>query len=398
MGATLTTADKALKEFYLPEMREQLNQKTKFLDLIESDSIDVVGREVVLSVHVSRNTGVGGRASGADLPTAGNQGITDQRVQMFRNFGRIEVEGDLVLAMASDAGSFGRAVDIETKGVVRDLRRDLNRQCWNDSTKTVAKCGVTSSDNEIVLASDTPDNIMRFFEVGMKVDIGTAADPDSLIAGEAITAINKTTKTITVTTAITTSAVHFVGREGVERNELTGLREIVAASGTLHNIDPTVHPVWASTVDDNSGSNRSVTEVLLETVVDDTEQESGEDVKVAFSSKGVRRAIAALMQSQKRYGNSDDVNPGFRGITLDVGETSVDLYTDRDCPNNRVFFLNTDYIKQHQMSDWDWMDDDGAVMSRVSNKFAYEATLYKLSEITTSMRNAHGLLADITEA
>jgi hypothetical protein len=45
-----------------------------------------------------------------------------------------------------------------------------------------------------------------------------------------------------------------------------------------------------------------------------------------------------------------------------------------------------------------WMDEDGAILNRVNNKDAYSATLFRYSEFATKARNAHGLLADITEA
>ena len=50
------------------------------------------------------------------------------------------------------------------------------------------------------------------------------------------------------------------------------------------------------------------------------------------------------------------------------------------------------------MSDWEFMEEDGAVLNRVSNQDAYEFTLFKYAELTTDRRNSHGLLFDITEA
>ena len=49
------------------------------------------------------------------------------------------------------------------------------------------------------------------------------------------------------------------------------------------------------------------------------------------------------------------------------------------------------------MSDWHFMDDDGAVLSRVANKRAYEATLVKDMDFATDQRNAHGVVNAIAE-
>jgi hypothetical protein len=50
------------------------------------------------------------------------------------------------------------------------------------------------------------------------------------------------------------------------------------------------------------------------------------------------------------------------------------------------------------MSDWEFMEEDGSVLFRVSNSDAYEATLFKYAELATDQRNTHGLIKDITEA
>lgn len=50
------------------------------------------------------------------------------------------------------------------------------------------------------------------------------------------------------------------------------------------------------------------------------------------------------------------------------------------------------------MSDWEFMDEDGSVLSRVGGVDAYEATLFKYHELTTDMRNAHGIITDLTES
>ncbi len=63
-----------------------------------------------------------------------------------------------------------------------------------------------------------------------------------------------------------------------------------------------------------------------------------------------------------------------------------------------MFGLNTTRLIEFYSSDWEWMDQDGAVLSRVPNVDAYEATLFKYAEFATDARNAHFKLVDLTEA
>ena len=125
MALTPTTADAVLKEDYQPVVREQLNQGIAFLQQIEKNDKDFEGRRAVLALHVSRNSGVGARAAGGTLPTAGQQGYAEQRVPVYRNYGRGQIDGGVIKQMRSDKGSFVRAVESETRGIVNDLKRSV---------------------------------------------------------------------------------------------------------------------------------------------------------------------------------------------------------------------------------------------------------------------------------
>jgi len=141
MGATKTTADAALKEDYQPAVREQINNDIPILTYVEKNTKDTDGRRAVLSLHVTRNSGIGSRAEGGTLPTAGNQGYAEERVSLKYHYGRIQLTGPLMRAADTDKGAFERALDSETKRVVNDLKRDLNRQVWGTSDRGYRRAG-----------------------------------------------------------------------------------------------------------------------------------------------------------------------------------------------------------------------------------------------------------------
>ena len=144
MALSLSTADSALKEDYLPPLREQLNNANVLDAIVSKNTQDVEGRRAVLSLHVSRNSGVGSRAENGTLPTAGNQGYAEERVPVYYHYGRIQISGPVIKAMKSDKGSFARAVDSEVKGVKTDAARNYNRQRWGTSNGVVATAGTTA--------------------------------------------------------------------------------------------------------------------------------------------------------------------------------------------------------------------------------------------------------------
>lgn len=408
MGQTLTNADAALKEFYLPPAREQLNNKFKFLQQIEKNSKDVEGRRAVLSLHVTRNSGVGARGEGGTLPTAGNQGYTEERVGLRSNYARIKLSGQVIKAMKSDNGSFVRAVDSEMKGAVNDSRRDVNRQLFGTSDGVIAACGVTTTSATIVLAATATAVQVRQLEVGMLVDIGTGTTMTDIATARTITAVDATpgASTITISGAtVSTDANDRIVRSGAGgattlQVELTGIQSIVAASGSLFNVDPSTVPLWKSTVLANGGTNRTPTETLFEQALQVTSIASGLDTTCQiWTSDGVHRAFSNQLKAIKRFPNTLELKGGYKALSIDAGGTAETAVTwERDVPANAAFGLAPEFLTQHEMSDWDWMDEDGAILSRVSGEDAYEAALYKYHELTTPQRNAHFRISDLSEA
>lgn len=405
MALTLSTADAALKEDYQPSIREQLNNEIMMLAQIESRSTDVEGRRAVLSLHVTRNSGVGPRAEGGTLPTAGSQGYAEERVSLKYNYGRIQINGPVIRAMKSDTGSFTRAVESETRGVVTDLKREVNWQTFNNVEGTIAQCDTTSASTEVELASTTDSATMRRFEIGMKVDIGTLAAPASIASSATISAIDTDedagTQSITIDSSVTTTSSHYVTLAGSKTAAgstlgLTGLRAIVGTQ-TLFNVNPATYPVWKSTVD-TAASNRAATDNVFEKVIDEIWLQSGEAPTFIVTSPGVRRNYAAQLKAQKRFSDTVDLKGGFKALTVDAGNTSLPIAVDRDNPDNEAFLLNLPCLTQHQSSDWEFMDEDGAVLNRVSGVDAYEATLFKYHELTTDRRNVHGHIQDLLES
>ena len=422
MTATTTTLDKALKEYYLPPAREQLNNENMMLAQIERTTQHVEGREAVLSLHVGRNSGIGARAEGGALPTAGNQQYIDARVGLAYNYLRIRVSGQAMKATASDSGSFVRALSNEMTNGVNDLRRDINRQIFNDGNGTIARCNAHSSQ-VITLHADTTTAQVNQLEVGMRIDVGTVGNPDAHStddAGLVIASMDKTASppTITVTGTIggTVDTSDYITRfdsgkdadgsgadaaDGAGTLELIGLQKIVGVQGTsLHGTDSSTYPVWASVSNSNSGTNRAATDTLFEKVIDDIDIEAGKSPNLCVTTKGVRRNYAAQLKSMKRFndGASISLKGGFKALTIDCGDVSLPLVADRDCTGNTAYLLNTSHLTQHEMSDWEWADYDGAVLRNRSGYDEWEAFMFKYHQLCTDQRNAHGIISDLSES
>lgn len=403
MSLTLTTADSALKEDYQAAIREQLNNSIMFLQQIEKNTKDVQGRRAVLSLHVRRNSGVGARGEGAALPSAGSQRYAEERVLLRYNYGRIEITGPTIRAMRSDEGSFIRALDSETEGVTNDLRRDVNRQLFGTSDGVIVVVGAGSTTTVITFATTATAVQKRQIEIGMLVDIGTASPFTSVGTAREVTATSATTFTVTPAFAVAPASADSVVRSGAggsgsAQKELTGLQTIVAASGALFNVDPSTEPTWVSYVDSNSGTPRQLTELLAAKTIHSVSIAGGVDFDMIITTDGVHRSYSTGLTALKRSVNTMDLKGGYKALSVTAGGNEIPLTWDRDAPGAKAFCLSTNRLFEHQSSDWEWMDEDGAVLSRVSGKDAYEAVLFKYHELTTDKRNAHGLISDLLEA
>lgn len=398
--ATMAAVDAALKDDYEPMIREQLSNAWVLLSQLETNTKDVQGRFAVLSLHVGRNSGVGARASGAALPAPGNQSYAEQRIPVTRNYASIAIAGDLIAASASDKGSFGRHLDLEMKGAMTDLKNDVSRQVYGDSTKSIARCGITSASTTVVLDSATSAVQMRQLHVGMRIDIGTLADYDVVAANRAITAIDVANRTITVSgAAVTTTADHYITRQGSDGQEITGLRQIISDTGALFNVDPAVESSWKSTVLANNGTNRTPTELLFEQAIEDVNTVSGYDVNLLMTTRGVRRNLAAQYQGERRYVNSIDIKAGFKAVTVAAGNVEVPLVVDNDAPANTAFGINTSHVTHYQMGPkWGFLDRDGSVLHLNIGYDEYVAYIGNYHELATDRRNAHFVIRDLSEA
>ena len=416
MALNFAEASNVLKDVYQPAIREQLNQSIMLLEQVGRDYTSIEGEEAVVSLHTGRNSGVGARAENGALPTAGQQSYLQTRIPVKYLYSRIQVSGPVIEGMKSDTGSFTRAIESESKGLINDLKRDLNRQLYTPSNGAIgnAVSTVTGASGTITFATEAE---ARRLEVGMLVDIydeDFTADDTNVT----VTAVDVPTKTVTFDDLETTvDADDLVVRAGVVptavsskatedlQYEVHGLEDIVAtgtsttgnssgiATPWLHGVSGAASTIWQSTV---TAASAAPTDSVFEEAMDEVYLDSGEDIDLIVTSHKASRAFAATQKSQKRHVNTQDLKGGFQALTVQTGRGAVALYPERDCLDDVAFLLNTSHLTNWIMADWAFMDRDGAVLNRIANTDAYEATMYRYHEFGTDRRNAHGKLVSLT--
>lgn len=414
---TSTQVDAILRDDY-KEYREQLNNKAFLLAQIETKKDTVRGRIARHAIHTGRSGGIGARREGVALPAADRQRHATVPVPVRWMTARIQLTVQLLRMATGDAGSFVDALESEMN-IQNDAMRDVNRQLHGTSNGVIATCGTTSSSATIQLASTTTATQMRHLYIGRKVDVGTVASPQTVASNREITAVDVANKTITVSgaTMSTTNGTHFIfnynsggasdntGAQDDGQSEMTGLQTIVSDTATLHTLTVAAQPTWKAQVNSNSGTNRPFSETTLDMLILNNMTESGESINALLSNVGCFVAAKAVLSAYNRQTDTVEFKGGFKGIRWSTPGVSginggdIGWAADFDTKNNRIYGINFDALVCHQIEEgWNWMDDDGAILSRVPDQLAYEATLYTSMELGCGQRNAHFVYDDLVEA
>lgn len=406
MPATLASITPILKEVYRGRIREQLNNEVTALKRMTRSSAGVTnetgGKYVTFPIHTRRNSGIGSRFESEALPAPGQQGHAAARVGLKYAYGGIQLTGQAISLSDTDPKAFAKALDNEVEGMKNDLKKDMNRQIYGTGNGAVGVVKTTAAAGNVIAVNDA-----RLFQLGMVVDVQTGTTVNA--SGREITAISLAAGANTVTisgAALAVTAGDLIVRKGsgvavAGNRELTGLAAIVAASGTIYNIDPTTEPEWASEIDSNGGTNRALSEGLMTQMVDRIRTRGG-STSLILQSLGVRRAYANLLTQTRQTVNTQSFTGGFSGLafTTDTGE--IPVVADVDAPLNTQWFINEDSFTFYRDKEWDWLERGDGIWKQVRDASgdydAWYARLVEYHELGCDRRNTNGRISDLTEA
>lgn len=424
MPQTTTQADAILQNYYLPVVREMVNQRALLLfgyspaelengaghanaangETIDfrgisrdADQIEFAGRQWVIALHTSRNESGTMRAEMGTLPTPGQQGWADLIDKIKRAYKQILISGFAMELTERSIASYLRLLEAETEGAVNDLRKDLNRQAFGDQRGTL--CQITADGANTV----TVDNL-QYLRVGMIVDIINQSTDAVLASQRTITAINPTTRVVTYSGAdvAAVAGTHVLCVEGNWKLEINGLRNItrsdLSQNYILHGIDSSVagNEYWKAKQYD--GGNTTFDEDQGQLLLDQVGAE-GWETSMIVTTRGIRRRYVNTLKAQKRWNdaNAGTMHGGFKYIDYN----GFPLLFDDDCPKQHMFFIRPeDYIWVNlNGNDFRWMARDGAILRKMENpdQDAYKATLYKYCDLGCIRRKTQGVIYNLAD-
>ncbi len=401
-GATtaLSTIDGILKEDYvIKNIIDTVNMQTYLLSRMNSEKT-TAGRKFVFPVRFGVGEGQGNRAENETLPDEGF-GVYDQAYGNVRfQYGSMYISGPAIEATEGGRATFASALKQTLKDVRDGFRLETHRQSWSDGTGVIAHVdGAASSATQgvknpyglaYVEASLENSQKTRPFRKNMVIWFKTT---DAI---RTVTAVNGD-GTITVDTTLSTTDGEEIirGDSNTLNNEdldYFGINAGVLATGTYYGIARAGEPNWQANLIDANGE--ALDEDLLQFAFDTAEIE-GDGVSapnLLISEHRVRRIYVALLQAQKRFVNTLDLEGGFKGLDFN----GVPWVVDKACPPQRVYYLNTMDWVWFVMKQIGWIQRDGSVLKWVDQKDAYRAVLAAYRNIACKQPANQTVLYDIT--
>lgn len=449
-GAILSTWSEALKVFYLPEINQTLNNDTVLKKKLEINEKDVAGKTITLQHHYGRNSAVFSIDDGEVFADAGNQAFKTSVVPMKYHYGRVTFSGPTIAATRSERGAYARVVDEEIRGIVRDMSREVNRMLWGCGYGVLARWESGTGTANVVQkkytnnAGDNPDCFGSTF--GGKylkyngscyptlpaTSSGGAIVTTSVGAvNMAVTAVddsNADYDTLTHTDPSVTEAVGMFycrpkntralaadSTAGYGRKEMMGLRGIVtdtdldqiawldgtntglSVNDPLQGLATGSYSWWKSKVYTADGTRyntqQHISFEMMDRAFDYVETEAGKDYgpDLIMTTHAILREVKELARVTRRDLNVKTFDGGITGLDFN----NVPMVADRDAIDGEMYFLTTKDLQIYQMSGYNWMDRDGAILKYISGYDAYEAVLYRYAELGCKRRNPHAVIADL---
>jgi hypothetical protein len=389
-GASLTTLNSILKEFYLPPVVEQLNNEVLLLSRVDSSDQEIVGTKAYIPVHTTRTGGIGARGEYVALPNPGSQGYARAQFDLTYQYGVVRVSGPSQAKTASEAGAFLQSLRSELDGIRNDLKKDLARQLYGTGDGKLATCGVTSASATVVVSSAEAINKGQIYP-GMYLDIGTVANPTVVASNVTVQSVNAAGPSVVIDQTVTTAGTHFLFRAGSNfaggTYEMNGLQNLVAsAAGTFGGIDAsaTGNSYWDN-LRDTAGT--AITQDRLMQAFNKVRINGGE-VSAIYTSYGDQRQFFNTFTSAINYIEPLKLQGGFQTLNF----MAKPIIADIDAPMAKWYLIDERFIKFFSNQDWHFLDEDNQPLKWDTNYDAWKSVLARYLNLGASRRNTQVLL------
>ena len=372
---TISTADKALKTFYLGVLADQLNVGVNpLLAKIGQTSADVWGKEVKKLAPYGINGGVGSGEENDNLPQSGGNNYAQCTLTLKNRCGKIELSDKAIRASQNNAGAFVNLLNAEMDGLLKASKFNFGRMLYGDGSGLLATtvANTTTSKNTVKV-----DSIKALIE-GMTIDVYSSSGvKDTALSGSRIVSIDRDTNVVTLSQSA--SSVYGAGYkiyvQGSKGNEITGLEAIFGNSEYIYGLKRSdysfLKPYTKSIA-------KTVSIGAIQDAIDAVEENAGGTIDFIVASYKMRKQYVDALCKNRTNIDYLTLDGGYKALSY----SGIPFVADRFVGDNDMYLLNSQDFKLHQLCDWRWLEGEGGtVLHQVAGKACYSATLVKYADL-----------------
>lgn len=405
-ATTMTELNDLAKDYfadvYVPQMNTEVPLKMQFSKL---ENADFTGRKWIFGVKTNVGGGTANARANKTLPPA-DEGKYDQgEATLVRTYVRMALDGLAIEVTKKRSGSYKPALAETMADRLQAFDLEINRQLF------------CAGDGKLALVSDTANSTSLTLENDYGITNGGAGsrhvyEGDMIAvydttgvtkkATVTVTAINQSTNVATVDSAVNHVAGDFITRatsddDNKSAGEVNGLLAAIKDSGTYEAIPGTGR--WISTRLNNSAVLRPVTDELVMQMIMQIRAKSRSVPNLIVTRPGIVKKYSEIFLPLRRLDGQDvQLKGGYKPVAAVIhAGGSIPVMDDLDCPDSRMFFINTSSFKLADLVGSDWADLDGAQFIRVTDKDAIEGYIRKYWQLIGVQRNANGVLEDLED-
>jgi hypothetical protein len=383
-GVDVAAISNILKTYYMAIVPVLFKTTHLFLSRLKRTTREVSGNVFTHPAQTGHSQGIGPAAHTADLPTPGHMHWINPQWSPKPHRGRIRVYGLPIAETRNNQGAYMRIWATEMRDIMKAYMSDYNRECLGDGRGALAYLGsAQDSLNPNVLGYQGP-NGSHMLALGMRTDLIDATDNKTpLVQSAEVTSWGKTQVTLDAAPSGSAADDYFVRAGSIDSSDGTcyafhGLHGIVAttnpAVGNFGGIDRTTEELWRAQV--LSAGNTLVLDDV-DYCYDLIEDFSDGVVSLILTRRRVQRAIGRLLWEQVRYAGAGTLEGRWRGLKYD----NKTIYADNAVWRDTMLFLDMSTFEMLQVQPIRWMDKDGSVIHRTTDKEAYEASFTHHAEL-----------------
>lgn len=341
-------------------------------------SYDFVGKKRHIAVPQSFSGGVGS----GKLPKANTAKYAEALIESKKVYAVVDIDRETIKAAMKDEGSYVRATKEVVEKGVESFMRNMSRILFNDGTGSICTLdgatAITGTGTELdpyvaIVAADSKEANIE------ERDLVNAGNEETLLE---VLEYNPDTKEIKLcgTSALLAGGDNTVVlyMQNSRNNDPEGLKGVLDAStGSKYSIP--IARRWKSVQVDAAGA--AISTDLMNSAMLKVEKRTGKVPNLILTSYLQFQKLLQLQEDHKRYpipnrAGVKDKNGSvlsFSGVQFMSTSGPVPVVAERFCEDDRMYFLNDNFIHIYHRPDFGWFDDDGTVFLRKAEADEYEA-------------------------